>query len=90
MRNVTSKPEIFDTMEIGYYGNTGLCVHNIFKTQNFYKLYKLVYCVVLILLLLIVVATYSKIGVEDRRTKLAWQQQQQIPALLRKTKLPMR
>ena len=33
IRNITSKPEIFDYTEISYYGNTPLCVQNIFKNQ---------------------------------------------------------
>ena len=69
LRNVTSKPEIFDTMEISYYGNTGLCVHNIFKVKDSYDMYKLGYCVVLVVLLSIVVVTYSRIVWEDRRIK---------------------
>ena len=34
LRNTTSRDDIFDITEITYYGNTGLCVHNIFKPQD--------------------------------------------------------
>jgi hypothetical protein len=50
LRNVTTKGEIFDVMEISYYGNTGLCVHNIFKPQESYIVYKLIYCTIFFLL----------------------------------------
>ena len=33
IRNITTKPEIFDYTEISYYGNSALCVQNIFKNQ---------------------------------------------------------
>ena len=69
IRNVSSKPQIFDTMEIGYYGNTGLCVHNIFKAQDSYKMYKLVYCIVMVVLLTIIVVTYLKIVRANRKSK---------------------
>jgi hypothetical protein len=69
LRNLTSKPEIFNTVEISYYGHTGLCVHNVFKVQDSYKFYKLVYCVVVVVLLVIVAVTYSRIVWEDRKSK---------------------
>jgi hypothetical protein len=69
LRNLTTKPDIFDTLEISYYGNTGLCVQNVFKVQDSYKTYKLVYCVVVVILLLTVVVTYSRIVWEDRKSK---------------------
>jgi hypothetical protein len=69
LRNVTSKPEMFDTMEIGYYGNTGLCVNNIFKVQDSYKAYKLSYCISLVVLLTIVIFTYFRIVRADRKSK---------------------
>ena len=46
MSNVTSREGIFDIMEINYYGNTGLCIHNIFKSQASYEIYKIIYCTV--------------------------------------------
>jgi uncharacterized protein (UPF0333 family) len=69
MKNVTSKPEIFDTSEISYYGNTGLCIHNIFKVQDSFKVYKLIYCIALLVILMIVAITYFKIVKADRKSK---------------------
>ena len=56
---ITSKENIiFDTIEIGYYGNTRLCVHNVFKEQQSYLIYKLSYLITVSLLLVIVTLTY--------------------------------
>ena len=71
LKNVTSKPQMFDTMEVSYYGNTGLCVHNIFKAQSSYKTYKLTYLAALVILLTVVVVTYSMIVLNDRKNKAA-------------------
>ena len=56
--NITSENTMFDVSEIGYYGNTPLCISNIFKTQESYKPYKLAYCIVLSALLIAVSAAY--------------------------------
>ena len=69
LRNTTSKGSMFDSEEIGYYGNTGLCVHNIFKHQESYRIYKLLYCITLALLLGTVLVTYTNILLEDRKSK---------------------
>ena len=61
LNNITSKHSIFDIVEIGYYGNTPLCVHNIFKEQQSYLIYKLFYLTTLSLLLIIVTLTYMVI-----------------------------
>ena len=58
LRNTTSRDDIFDITEITYYGNTGLCVHNIFKHQDSYEIYKVLYCTSLFVLLSIVSITY--------------------------------
>ena len=58
LNTVTSKDKIFDIVDIGYYGNTRLCVHNIFKEQESYIIYKLSYLIILSLLLVIVTLTY--------------------------------
>jgi len=56
---ITSKENIiFDIIEIGYYGNTRLCVHNVFKEQQSYLIYKLSYLIIVSLLLVIVTLTY--------------------------------
>ena len=58
LNNITTKNTIFDIKEIGYYGNTPLCIHNVFKEQQSYLIYKLLYLSVLSLLLMIVTLTY--------------------------------
>ncbi|KAL5269382.1 hypothetical protein ACHWQZ_G003018 [Mnemiopsis leidyi] len=68
---LTNKSGVYDFFEIGYYGNTGLCVHNIFKDEDFqksYKLYKILYCSALIVLLLIVSAAYIMIVCKQKRS----------------------
>ncbi|XP_063679261.1 uncharacterized protein LOC134814886 [Bolinopsis microptera] len=55
---ITSKDNIFDVIDIGYYGNTRLCVHNVFKEQLSYLIYKLSYLITVSLLLVIVTLTY--------------------------------
>ena len=71
LKNVTSRSEIFDVTEISYYGNTGLCVHNIFKSQDSYEIYKLIYCSVLLVLLSAVSTAYIKIVLKERRSNRA-------------------
>ena len=71
LKNVTSNGNVFDVREIGYYGNTGLCVHNIFKSQDSYEVYKIVYCSVLSLLLLLVSNAYIKIIFKQRSSAKA-------------------
>ncbi|KAL5258943.1 hypothetical protein ACHWQZ_G009422 [Mnemiopsis leidyi] len=71
LSNITSKRYIFDLMEISYYGNTGLCVHNIFKgygNQFTYHVYKVLYCTVLITLLSVVSTGYIMIVLKQRRS----------------------
>ena len=58
LNNITSNDTLFDIIEVGYYGNTPLCVHNVFKNQKSYLIYKLFYLAVLSLLLFIVTFTY--------------------------------
>ena len=71
LRNVTSIGEIFDVIEISYYGNTGLCVHNIFKDQELFRAYKLIYCTVLLALLILVTTAYIKILLKQRKSIIA-------------------
>ena len=69
LSNITTKRDIFDFSEIGYYGNTGLCVHNIFKDHGenpMYRIYKIVYCTALLVLLSIVSIAYIKIILKMR------------------------
>ena len=74
LSNITTKLEIFDFSEIGYYGNTGLCVHNIFKDHGdhpAYRIYKILYCTVLLALLVIVSIAYIKIVLKQRSSAQA-------------------
>ena len=71
LSNVTSSREIFDVTEISYYGNTGFCVHNIFKSQDSYEIYKLTYCASIVVLLSIVITAYIKIILKQRHSNEA-------------------
>ena len=76
LSNLTSRSEIYEVLEIGYYGNTGLCVHNIFKDQDYqksYKIYKILYCTVLLALLVIVSVAYIMIVCKQRKSSMATQ-----------------
>jgi hypothetical protein len=61
LNNMTYNNNLFDIVEIGYYGNSEMCVHNVFKTHNSYIFYKVGYCTVLTVLLAVLVITYAKI-----------------------------
>ena len=67
--NITSDKTIFDVADIGYYGNTPLCISNVFKVQGNYHTYKIVYCVVLALLLTTITASYIIIVVKARSSR---------------------
>ena len=74
LSKITTKRDIFDLFEIGYYGNTGLCVHNIFKDHGdnpMYRIYKILYCTVLLVLLAIVSIAYIKIVLKQRSSAQA-------------------
>ena len=71
LRNVTSIGEIFDVFEISYYGNTGLCVHNIFKDQKLFRAYQVVYCTIILALLSLVTTGYIKILLKQRKLTMA-------------------
>ena len=64
--NITSDNKIFDVADIGYYGNTPLCISNVFKVQGNYRTYTIVYCVVIALLLSAITASYIIIVVNTR------------------------
>ena len=71
LRNVTSIGEIFDVFEISYYGNTGLCVHNIFKDQKLFRAYQVVYCTIILVVLTLVTTAYIKILLKQRKSMMA-------------------
>ena len=58
LNNVTSEEGLFDVIEIGYYGNTRMCTQNIFKSQDSYLIYKLVYLIVISVIVIAVAFTY--------------------------------
>ena len=56
--NITSDPDIFEYTEIGYYGSSPLCIHNMFKSQPSYLAYKISYCSAVAVILAIVSISY--------------------------------
>eukprot|EP00116_Pleurobrachia_bachei_P005467 sb/3465729/ len=68
MRNITSIPSIFDYTAIGYYGNSPLCVSNVFKNQPSYLSYKMGYCSVVAFLMALLSLSYGAILLTSRRT----------------------
>eukprot|EP00116_Pleurobrachia_bachei_P000287 sb/3460549/ len=68
LRNITTKPGIFDYITIGYYGNSPLCVANVFKNQSSYQSYKIGYCVIVSLLLGALSISYMAILLESVKT----------------------
>ena len=67
--NITSDNTIFDVADIGYYGNTPLCIYNVFKVQGHYRTYTIVYCVVVALLLTAITTSYIMIVVKTRKSR---------------------
>ena len=61
LQGTTSNTEIYEYNEVSYYGNTGLCIHNIFKSNPSYFTYKILYCSFLLIILGIVSVTYIMI-----------------------------
>ena len=59
--NITSDDGIFEVSDICYYGNTPLCISNIFKMQQSYQVYKISYCIVISTLLAVMSAAYITI-----------------------------
>ena len=64
--NLTSDANLFDYTEISYYGQTPLCINNIFKNQKSYVTYKIVYLFILTAILAVVTASYIIIVREAR------------------------
>ena len=67
LRNLTSDPSFFDFTEISYYGNTPLCINNIFKNQDTYMDYKIAYILLLGCILTLVSISYILIVLESRK-----------------------
>jgi hypothetical protein len=58
LNNMTSREDIFDVIEIGYYGNNRMCIHNVFMRQDSYLAYKLIYFTMLLTTVMTVSITY--------------------------------
>lgn len=71
LANLTSVPDEFDFIDIGYYGSNPLCISNIFKTQDNFQPYKIGYCVTIISLLIAVSLAYIGIVVLTRKSRQA-------------------
>ena len=67
--NITSDNTIFDFADIGYYGNTPLCISNVFKVQGNYHTYKVVYCAVVALSLTAITVSYIIIVLKTRTSR---------------------
>ena len=61
LRNMTSNRNMFDFEEIGYYGDTEMCINNVFKSHRSFLYYKICYLATLIILLSVFAVTYIKI-----------------------------
>ena len=61
LRNITNKPEIFDYTTISYYGNSPLCIYNIFKNQEEYMSYKIGYCSFISIIVTVTAISYISI-----------------------------
>ena len=59
LRNTTSDPGIFNYIEVGYYGSSPFCIHNLFKANPTYRTYKICYCAVVVGLLVVVSFSYA-------------------------------
>ena len=71
LNNITSNHKMFDTVEIGYYGHTSQCIHNIFNAQESFETYKIVYCAILGAALTFLTVSYLMIVRFDREARAA-------------------
>ena len=71
LQNTTSGDDLFDFLEISYYGDTATdqCIHNIFSSKESYAYYKIVYCSVMSIMLAVLTASYLMIIRYDRKRK---------------------
>ena len=58
LKNLTSEERLFDVIEIGYYGNNRMCTQNVFKVQDSYLIYKMIYFIAIMVILTTVAITY--------------------------------
>ena len=71
LNNITSNHKMFDTIEIGYYGHTSQCIHNIFSAQESFETFKISYCTMLGASLTFLTVSYLMIVRFDRETRKA-------------------
>ena len=71
LNNITSNHKMFDTVEIGYYGHTSQCIHNIFNAQESFETYKITYCAILGAALTFLTVSYLMIVRFDREARAA-------------------
>ena len=68
-RKTVSVGDIWHVTEISFYGNAGMCVHNIFKTQTSFIGYKITYLSFIFLTILIVSASYAAILIKVKMSR---------------------
>ena len=68
LNDTASDNKVWHTTEISYYGNSGLCVHNIFKNQKSFMTYKISYLSFIVTLLLTVTVAYIIILIKARKS----------------------
>ena len=71
LNNITSNHKMFETIEIGYYGHTSQCIHNIFNAQESFETYKISYCAILGAALTFLTVSYLLIVRFDREARAA-------------------
>eukprot|EP00116_Pleurobrachia_bachei_P002168 sb/3462430/ len=89
LRNITSDPTLFDHLPIGYYGNSPLCVANVFKNQLSYMPYKMGYCGFVTMLMITLSVSYLSILVYSHRTSTEAGAQQKSVDNLKKLALKL-
>ena len=58
LNEITSERGLFDVLEISYYGNNRMCTQNVFKIQDSYLIYKILYLIIVVAILIVVSLTY--------------------------------
>ena len=68
LKNATTRADIFEPIELGYYSYSPLCIQNIFRLQNSLMLYKITYMTCIAVLVAIVSVSYFPIVFESWRS----------------------
>ena len=71
LENITSDSNAFSITDIGYYGNSPLCMGNIFKVEaeGTFLFYKIVYFMLIGILLIVVIISYKIIIIANNRSQ---------------------